>query len=111
MTETRDPRMADWICQDMPRGREFVAFGCYALSDEAITDADILPCIVGAHSTEASQAWSANCFWYFRNTEAGIVLAQPGKSKAVICLKKSWKFIEAFMEAPIARKRHSRPPR
>ena len=103
-------QVRDWICQDMPRGREFVAFNCETLSDEPITDADIRPCTVLPDSIEASQTWSAGCLWYFINTDAGIVLAQPGESRAVVCLKRSWAFLEAFIEAPITTKQKRRIP-
>lgn len=91
--------MKDWVCQDMRRGRVFAAFNCDRLTTEPISDADIIPVELKAGRREESEAWSAGCDWYFVATEVGIILARPGERAGVICLKRSWRFIEAFVQA------------
>jgi hypothetical protein len=91
----------DWVCHDAPKGRTFAAFNCGRLTDEPITDADILPIHLVKNSNEANETWSSGLDWYFKNTDAGIILARPGADTGLICLKKSWKFLEAFLDAPL----------
>jgi hypothetical protein len=94
--------MRDWICHDAGPGKTFAAFNCPALGDETISDADLQAVMINRSSREASEAWSANCDWYFVVVEAGIVLARPGDDHGVMCLKKTWKFLEAFIDAPFS---------
>jgi len=92
---------AAWVSVDGGRGREFVAYGCDdSLTSEPISDADILPIQLAPDSKESSEAWSCDCQWYFKATEYGIVLARPGEKNGMICLKRSWRFVEAFLDAP-----------
>ena len=97
--------MSAWVCHDAGPERNFVAFDCDQLSDESISDLDIRPIRVDKSSKEASETWSSGCAWYFSAREYGIVLARPGAETGVICLKRSWRFLEAFIEAPIGKAR------
>lgn len=91
------PTAKDWVCQDVQRSRYFVAFNCDRLTNEPISGADILPITLKNGSREESETWSAGCGWYFVATEAGIILGRVGKTDGIICRKRSWRFLEAFI--------------
>lgn len=84
-------------------GKSFVIFNSQPLSDEPVTDEDIFPCT--AHGEEMSfarsAAWSSGCFWFFVVIDTGIALINVGKNDGVFCKKKSWKFIEAYLNARV----------
>ena len=97
------PHTTDWVCYEI--GYSLAMFNITDLTGEHISDADIVPIRLRKGTKEESGAWSAGCAWYFVVTEAGIILAQPHVDTGVLCLKKSWRFIEAFLEAPLRRGR------
>jgi hypothetical protein len=102
------PKTNDWVSHDAGPGRYFVVYNDNDLTDEMISDKDIQPIQVNPANRESAEAWSADLDWYFKVTEAGIILARPGAKEGVICLKRSWRFIEAFIEAPHPARRQKR---
>lgn len=98
--------MSDWISQDGGRGREFVVF-CDDdhWTDEPISDADFEHWKGGAFNDMASMAWSANADYYFVCLPAGVLIIPVGSDTGMLCRKKSWRLIEAFLDAPRAKRR------
>jgi hypothetical protein len=91
--------MADLFFAE-PNSRSFVLFNAQPLSDEPVTDSDMAP--VEAHGEEMNvaraAAWSSGVWWYFVILEAGILLMSVATHHGVICKKKSWKFIEGYLD-------------
>jgi len=94
------PEFRAWVCHDAGAGRIFAVFNDGRWTDELIDDSDIVPVALPRNNRYAAMAWSAGCDWYFVVTDAGIVLARPGVQQGVMCQKKSWRFVAAFVEAP-----------
>ena len=84
-------------------GKSFVLFNSQPLTDEPIGDEDLSFC--KAHGEEMksarSAAWSSNCVWFFVVLSTGIALINVEKFSGVFCRKKSWKFIEAYLNARV----------
>ena len=84
-----------------PNNRSFIVFNDQALSDEPLTDVDMV-FDVRAKSEEMqaarSAAWSSNVRWYFVILEAGIILMSVDTDLGVLCRKKSWRFIESYLD-------------
>lgn len=84
-------------------GKSFVLFNSQPLSDEPVTDVDM--CYCDAHGEEMkaarSAAWSSGCYWFFVVLATGIALINVERNSGVFCRKKSWKFIEAYLNARV----------
>jgi hypothetical protein len=99
----------DWMFYDVPWSKQFALFNCDELTCEPVTDADIVPVkLDNPNNPAASAAWSANAAWYFVVVDDGILLMAVGADTGVKCLKKSFKFIEAFVDAPVKMKKRKR---
>jgi hypothetical protein len=79
--------------------RSFVLYNDQPLSDESVTDEDMVYCEARGEEMKRarSEAWSSGCWWYFVVLESGIILMNVDTNRGVLCRKKSWKFIEAFL--------------
>ena len=90
--------MADYFIAEAGN-RSFAIFNVDELSDEPVTDADMIA--VEAHGDEMNAArsatWSSNAWWYFVVLNDGIILMSVDTNRGVMCRKKSWKFIDAFV--------------
>jgi hypothetical protein len=88
-----------WIFQDVGT-RSFVLFNDAPLSDEPITarDLELIKADGPAIRAAKSATWSANVYWFFIIRPDDILLLNTGSTQGVRCLKKSWKFIEEFVE-------------
>ena len=84
--------------------QNFVVFNDGPLSLEPISDADIKLIEVKPGSKCESKAWSCNAVWYFVIRRDDIILVNVHTRKGYLCRKKSAKFIEAFLEAPLKAK-------
>jgi hypothetical protein len=84
-------------------GKSFVLYNDQELSDEPVTDEDIFPC--KAHGEEMksarSEAWSSGCYWFFVILATGIALINVETNEGMFCRKKSWKFIEEYLNARV----------
>jgi hypothetical protein len=92
----RDPEQC-WICYELGPHGSFVVFNDTGWSDDPLVDGDVVPVEVEPCNPLASEAWSADCRSYFVGTKEGIILASPGRSKALLCRRKSWRFLEAAL--------------
>ncbi len=83
-----------------PNEMSFVVFNASPLSDEAVTDEDMAPCEARGLEMGAarSAAWSANVRWYFVILASGIILMNVASNCGILCRKKSYKFIEAYLQ-------------
>ena len=83
-------------------GKSFVLYNEQPLSDEPVSDEDMVYC--EAHGEEMararSEAWSSGAWWYFIVFRTGIALMSVVTNHGVFCRKKSWRFIEAYLDAP-----------
>jgi hypothetical protein len=83
-----------------PGNKSFIIFNAQALSDDAITEEDMI--LVVAHGAEMeaarSAAWSSNIWRYFVILNAGIILMDVDTNRGILCRKRSWKFIDAFVD-------------
>ena len=74
------------------------------LTDEPVTDVDMI-FDVEAKGEEMqlarSQAWSCGSLWFFVVFSTSIVLINVETGRGVLCKKKSYKFIEAYCDAPV----------
>lgn len=82
-------------------GRNFIVFNDQPLSFEPITDADIERVTVKAPPSLRSAAWSSDCDWFFIITRNAIYLFSVQSEKGYRCNKKSARFVEAFLQAPL----------
>ena len=91
--------MSDFFVAET-NNKSFVLFNAGELSDEPVTDADMVH--VTAHGDEMkaarSAAWSSGAWWYFFCLDAGLLLMSVDTHRGVLCKKKSYKFIEAFLQ-------------
>src|SRR4051794_6251615 len=94
--------------------RDFVLYNDQSLSDEPLSDNDINPIDLTNAPEEiaqnikwcASSAWSSNCDWYFIIMPTGIALLNVFTHTGMFCSKLSFRFVEAFLDAPWRRKRY-----
>ena|GEM_PF-5431329 len=88
-----------WLFADTGK-RSFILFNDSPLSDETVSDADMDYVDVTGEAVQAakSAAWSSNVYWFFIIREDDILLLNTGNPHSVRCRKKSWKFIEAFVD-------------
>ena len=84
-------------------GKSFVLYNDQELSDEPVTDEDMVYCeAVSEEMKKArSEAWSSGCWWFFVVLREGIALISVENNRGVYCKKKSWKFIEAYLNARV----------
>ena len=94
--------MSDVFVAEM-RGKSFVLYNDQELSDEPVTDDDMVYCeaISDEMKKARSEAWSSGCFWFFVVLSTGIALINVETSHGVFCKKKSRKFIEAYLNARV----------
>lgn len=90
-------------------GRDFVLFNAdVRLSDEQVSDLDIVPINPPMNlllKECASASWSAGCDWCFICSSGGILLLNVLNDTGMFCRKPSYKFIEAFIDAPTRRRK------
>lgn len=80
--------------------RPFLLFNNQRLTMDPITDDDIAVIELSGLRQCKSAAWSANCEWFFVISNTAIFLLNVYNDKGYRCRKKSYRFIEAFLEAP-----------
>lgn len=95
--------MSDIFIPDV-NGKSFVLYNDQELSDEPVTDQDMVYCEATSEEMKKarSEAWSSGCFWFFVVLNEGIALINVGTNRGVFCRKKSWKFIEAYLDAKVS---------
>lgn len=80
--------------------KSFIVFNDQPLSDEPITDSDMI-FDVEARGEEVkaarSAAWSSNVLWYFIILTGGILLMNVETNHGILCRKRSWRFIESYL--------------
>jgi len=81
--------------------KDFIVFNDSELTDEEITDADISIIQPKRNRKIDSIVWSSNCRFFFVISEIGIALFDTKSDKGHLCQKKSYKFIELFLHAPL----------
>lgn len=87
--------------------RDFIIFNDGPLGWDSIGPEDLEPIEVPP-GTRESLAWSANVRWYFIFTPIGIALLNVDTHKGILCRTMSACFIQAFLDAPLARKKRER---
>jgi hypothetical protein len=97
----RDAVLEDVFCAEL-NGKSFVLYNNQPLSDEPVSDEDIFYCTAHGEKMKKAQseAWSANAQWFFVILDAGIILVNAATMRGVLCRKKSFRFIEAYLDAP-----------
>ena len=94
--------MSDFFVAET-NGKSFIVYNAQPLTDEPVTDEDMVYC--EAHGEEMmrarSEAWSSGAWWYFVILDAGIILMSVDAHRGVLCKKKSYKFIEAYLNARV----------
>lgn len=102
------------IFQHAGRDRDFVLYGSgrsELLSDETITGLDIVAMVATdtqENRRHRSEAWSSDVDWYFVVMPTGIALINVATNRGLFCRKRSWRFIEAFVDLPRRPKRKRR---
>jgi hypothetical protein len=94
-----------WIFQDF-NDKGFLLFNDSPLSDEPVSDADMQTIEIDGDEPRhlRSCAWSSGVNWLFVIRAEDILLLNVGSIRGVLCRKKSYKFIEAFIEAPVTKR-------
>lgn len=111
LVSLRDGRA--WVSQhDVHGDRNFVLYnlGLHdTLTADPVDDGDLVPISVKAGSKYASETWSCGINWYFMVIPTGIALLSVHTNRGFFCTKRSWRFIELFIEAPPPRKNKKSP--
>lgn len=91
-----------WFFPEL-NGKSFVLFNDSRLSGEPVTDADLEFVNITGNAVLAAKSatWSSGAYWFFVVRENDIMLLNTGNAEGVLCRKKSWRFIEAFLDAPL----------
>lgn len=95
----------DWLIQE-PHNQNLVLFNVSSLSDEPVSDEDLVR--INVHGPEMYAArcatWSAGASWFVVGLPDCLVFANAHTGSGVMCRKRSWKLIEAYLDAPIRRR-------
>ena len=96
------------------RERNFIAYNvdAYPMSEEAILDSDLVHLFYKEATPVinrlVSEVWSSDCSWFFVLQDEGVYLMNTFNNKMVFCKKHSHKFIEMFIDAPLAEKKKTK---
>lgn len=85
-------------------GKDFVIFNVADLSDDKVEDGDLAQVRSTQDSPYRSAAWSSGVEWYFVVSDEGIALFSVSTMAGYLCRKKTWRFIELFLDSKMARK-------
>lgn len=87
--------------------REFAFFNDGDLTMEPIKYEDLQEVKVSSQLL-SSFCWSSNVSFYFILLDVGLLLVHAPSGSGVLCMKKSAKFVEAFLDAPYSKRKRTR---
>lgn len=83
--------------------KDFIVFNSEGLSTESVTPADIEFIDIPRNPEIDSMVWSSNCRFYFVCLPIGLALLSTKSREGVLCRKKSYRFIEMFLDADLVK--------
>ncbi len=80
--------------------KDFIVFNSEPLTDEEVAPEDIKTIDYFCSPQVESIVWSSNCKFFFVVSGIGLALFKLNSNKGWLCRKKSFKFIELFLQTP-----------
>ncbi len=84
--------------------KDFIVFNSEILTDDEITPEDIKIIHYACDPEVESIVWSSNCKFFFVVSDIGLALFSTNAHRGWLCRKKSFKFIELYLQSPLVKR-------